>query len=36
VLAFQELPASTEIENAGIISTPAHLARLPEQVKAAA
>jgi len=36
VLAFQELPASTEIENAGIISTPVHLIRLTEQVKAAA
>ena len=27
VLAFQELPAATEIENAGIISAPAHLTR---------
>lgn len=27
VLAFQELPAATEIENAGIITLPAHLAR---------
>ena len=36
VLAFQELPSTTEIENVGIISTPTHLARLPEQVKAAA
>jgi flagellar biosynthesis protein FlhA len=35
VLAFQELPAATEIENAGIIPAPAHLAR-PEAVKAAA
>ena len=36
VLAFQELPAATEIENAGIISTPAHLARPVEPVKVAA
>ena len=35
VLAFQELPAATEIENAGILSVPAHLLR-PELVKAAA
>ena len=34
VLAFQELPASTEIENAGIITAPAHLTRV--EVKAAA
>jgi flagellar biosynthesis protein FlhA len=27
VLAFQELPAATEIENAGIVALPAHLAR---------
>ena len=27
VLAFQELPSATEVENAGIIPTPAHLAR---------
>ncbi len=27
VLAFQELPAATEIENAGIVPLPAHLAR---------
>jgi len=27
VLAFQELPAATEIENAGIITAPPHLAR---------
>ena len=27
VLSFQELPAATEIENAGIISAPAHLMR---------
>lgn len=36
VLAFQELPSSTELENVGIISTPAHLARALEPVKAAA
>ena len=36
VLSFQELPAATEIENAGIISTPAHLARPVEPVKVAA
>ena len=35
VLAFQELPAATEIENAGLIAVPAHLAR-PELVKVAA
>jgi flagellar biosynthesis protein FlhA len=35
VLAFQELPAATEIENAGLIPVPAHLMR-PEVVKAAA
>jgi len=34
VLAFQELPAATEIENAGILSVPPHLQR-PELVKAA-
>src|SRR6478736_10741 len=34
VLAFQELPSATEIENAGIVPLPAHLAR-PELVKAA-
>jgi flagellar biosynthesis protein FlhA len=28
VLAFQELPSSTDIENAGFIAMPAHLARL--------
>ncbi len=36
VLAFQELPSATEIENAGIISAPAHLVRPPESVKVAA
>ncbi|MBI2516365.1 MAG: flagellar biosynthesis protein FlhA [Opitutae bacterium] len=35
VLAFQELPSATEIENAGIIPVPAHLARA-EAMKAAA
>jgi flagellar biosynthesis protein FlhA len=36
VLSFQELPASTEIENAGIITPPAHLARSEVPLKAAA
>ena len=37
VLAYQELPATTEIENAGIIPLPAHLLRQePAPVKAAA
>ncbi len=36
VLAYQELPASTEIENAGIIALPAHLARAELPLKAAA
>ncbi|HLP26156.1 MAG TPA: flagellar biosynthesis protein FlhA [Acidobacteriota bacterium] len=35
VLAFQELPSSTEIENAGIITAPAHLMR-NDAMKAAA
>ncbi len=35
VLAFQELPSATEIENAGIITAPPQLAR-PAEVKAAA
>jgi flagellar biosynthesis protein FlhA len=35
VLAYQELPSATEIENAGIIPLPAHLVRT-EPVKAAA
>ena len=35
VLAFQELPSATEIENAGLIPVPAHLVR-PELLKAAA
>jgi flagellar biosynthesis protein FlhA len=36
VLAFQELPAATEIENAGIVTMPAHLARTEVPLKAAA
>ncbi len=36
VLSFQELPAATEIENAGIITLPAHLARPEAPLKAAA
>jgi len=36
VLAFQELPSATEIENAGIIAVPAHLARVEAPLKAAA
>src|SRR5271165_5334457 len=36
VLAFQELPAATEIENAGIVALPAHLARAETPLKAAA
>jgi flagellar biosynthesis protein FlhA len=36
VLAFQELPAATEIENAGILPLPAHLARADAALKAAA
>jgi flagellar biosynthesis protein FlhA len=36
VLAFQELPGATEIENAGIITAPAHLARAEVPLKAAA
>lgn len=35
VLSFQELPPSTEIENAGIITVPAHLARPEPALKAA-
>ncbi len=35
VLAFQELPSATEIENAGLVPVPAHLLRT-EPVKAAA
>ena len=36
VLAYQELPAATEVENAGIITPPAHLARAEVPLKAAA
>ncbi len=36
VLAFQELPAATEIENAGIIAAPAALLRAAEPLKVAA
>jgi flagellar biosynthesis protein FlhA len=36
VLSFQELPAATEIENAGIITVPAHLARVEAPLKVAA
>jgi flagellar biosynthesis protein FlhA len=36
VLAFQELPAATDIENAGIVSAPPHLARAEVPLKAAA
>ncbi len=36
VLAFQELPAATDIENAGIVSAPPHLARTDVPLKAAA
>ncbi len=36
VLAFQELPAATEVENAGVIQLPAHLARADLALKAAA
>lgn len=36
VLAFQELPAATEIENAGIVTMPAHLTRAEVPLKAAA
>jgi flagellar biosynthesis protein FlhA len=35
VLAFQELPAATEIENAGLVPLPAHLARAETALKAA-
>jgi flagellar biosynthesis protein FlhA len=35
VVAFQELPASTEIENVGLVTLPAHLAR-PVELKVAA
>jgi flagellar biosynthesis protein FlhA len=36
ILSFQELPSATEIENAGIITVPAHLVRTDAPLKAAA
>jgi flagellar biosynthesis protein FlhA len=36
VLSFQELPSATEIENAGIITAPMHVARAEVPLKAAA
>ncbi|MBL9186454.1 MAG: flagellar biosynthesis protein FlhA [Opitutaceae bacterium] len=36
VLSYQELPSATEIENAGIISAPVHVARAELPLKAAA
>ncbi len=36
VFAYQELPSATEIENAGIITVPAHIARADVPLKAAA
>jgi flagellar biosynthesis protein FlhA len=36
VLAFQELPSATEIENAGIVTAPPHLGRIEAPLKAAA
>lgn len=36
VLSYQELPSATEIENAGIVATPAHIARAEVPLKAAA
>jgi len=36
VLCYQELPSATEIENAGIITAPAHVARAEVPLKAAA
>ena len=36
VLSYQELPSATEIENAGIIAAPAHVARAELPLKAAA
>jgi flagellar biosynthesis protein FlhA len=36
VLAYQELPTATEIENAGILTPPAHLLRAEVPLKAAA
>lgn len=36
VLAFQEVPAATEVENAGIITVPPHLTRTEPPLKVAA
>jgi flagellar biosynthesis protein FlhA len=36
VLSYQELPTTTEIENAGIVTLPAHLSRAEMPLKAAA
>jgi flagellar biosynthesis protein FlhA len=36
VLAFQELPSATEVENAGVVPPPAHLVRTDLALKAAA
>ena len=36
VLSFQELPAATEVENAGIVTAPPHVARAELPLKAAA
>ena len=36
VLSFNELPGATEVENAGIITLPAHLAKADAVLKAAA
>jgi len=36
VLSYQELPTTTEIENAGIVAVPGHLARTEAPLKAAA
>jgi flagellar biosynthesis protein FlhA len=36
VFAYQELPTATEIENAGIITAPPHIARAEVPLKAAA
>ena len=36
ILAFQELPAATEIENAGIVTLPPHINRVDTPLKAAA
>ncbi len=36
MLAFQELPAATEIENAGIVTLPPHINRVDTPLKAAA